>query len=300
METRTECVEKRAVCVETRTECVETRAECVETRTECMETRVECVETRVECVETRAVQDRRPKEVIVTTYPILVHTFYINFVRHKKIYKVKRDRSPVKGKKSIEIKNGLPTQGDDVLTPVHEECNPKVKSERRIGYSSPPIHKKRNPEVRITRGPRSGSKEKRGTVEVATPVTVKHREKTEAIRRRGDSATTGGRNANRRGNKAEPKSKQQATYEEARTVKHEEMTEAAVKEGGTASTARTNEIRKGNKAEPKSKPQAVNKKPGTTKHRESIETTKRGRGIASAVERNTKRRGSTEESKNKP
>ena len=175
VETRTECMETRAEGVETRAECVETRAECVETRTKCMETRAECMETWAECVETRAVQDRKPKEVIVTTYPILVHIFYINFVRHKKIYKVKIDRPPVKGKESVEIEKGLPTQGNDVLTPVHEECNPKVKSERRIGYSSPPIHKRRNPKVRITRGSGSGSKEKRGIVEVATPVTVKHK-----------------------------------------------------------------------------------------------------------------------------
>ena len=160
-----------------------------------------------ECVETRAVQDRIPKEVIVTTYPILVHLFYINLIRHKKIYKVKRDRPPVRGKKSVEIENGLPTQGNDVLTPVHEEGNPKVKSKRRIGYSSPPIHKKRNPEVRITRGPGSGSKEKRGIVEGATPVIAKHKETTKAIGRRGDSASIGGRNEDRGENKAEPKSK---------------------------------------------------------------------------------------------
>ena len=163
-----------------------------------------------------------------------------------------------------------------MLTPIHEEGNPKVKSERRLGYSSPPIHKNRNLEVRITRGPGSGLKEKRGTVEVATPVIAKHKETTEAIGRRGDSASTGRRNADRGENKEEPKNKLQATFVEARTVKHEETPKRAVKEEGTASTARTNEIRERSKAEPESKPQAVNKKSGIAKHRESIETTKRG------------------------
>ena len=54
------------------------------------------------------------------------------------MYRVKRDRPPVRRKKSVEIENGLGTQGNDVLTPAHEEGNPKIKSERRLGYSSPP------------------------------------------------------------------------------------------------------------------------------------------------------------------
>ena len=204
-------------------------------------------------MKAREVQDRRPKEVTVTTCPILVYLFYINIVRHNKTYRVKRDRPPVSRKKSVETENDLPIQGNDVPTPVHEERNPKIKSERRLGYSSPP-----------------------------------------------GSTSRGGRNADRGENKAEPKSKLQATFIEDRTVKYEEAPKEVVKEEGKTSIARTNEIREGSKEEPESKPQAVKEKFRTTKHRESIETTKRGKDSASAVERNSKKGGSTEEPKNNP
>ena len=252
VETRIEGVETRAEGAETRTERVEMWAECEKTMKECEKTRAEGVKTWAEYVKAREVQDRRPKEVTVTTCPTLVYLFYINIIRHNKSYRVKRDRPPVRRKKSIEIENDLPTQGNDVPSPVHEENNPKIKSERRLGYNSPP-----------------------------------------------DSASRGGRNADRGENKAEPKSKLQAMFVEDRTMKHKEAPKEVVREEGKMSTARTNEIREGSKEEPESKPQAVKEKFGTTKHRESTETTKRGKDSASAVERNSKKGGSTEKPRNK-
>ena len=253
METRTDYEETREKGAETRTERVETWAECEKTKKECEETRAEGVKTWAKYVKAREVQDRRPKEVTVTTCPTLMYLFYINIVRHNKSYRVKRDRLPVRRKKSIEIENDLPTQGNDVPSRVHEESNPKIKSERRLGYSSPP-----------------------------------------------DSASRGGRNANRRENKAEPKSILQATLVEDRTVKHKVVPKEVVKEEGKTSIARTNEIREGSKEEPESKPQAVKEKFGTTKHKESTKTTKRGKDSASAVERNSEKGGSTEKPRNKP
>ena len=138
LETRQECVETRTEGAETRTEHVETWTECEKTRKECKKTRAEGVKTWAKYVKAREVQDRRPKEVTVTTCPTLVYLLYINIVKYNKSYKVKRDRPPVRRKKLIEIENDLPTQGNDVPSPVHEESNPKIKSERRLGYSSPP------------------------------------------------------------------------------------------------------------------------------------------------------------------
>ena len=181
----------------------------------------------------------------------------------------------MKGKKSVDIEKGSPTQGGIVLSPVHEECNPKVKNERRIVNSSPPICKKRNLEATSARGIGRGSKEKGGIEEVAAPATVKHEETAKATVRRGGTASTVGRNAKREESKAEPKSKLQALNEEPGTVKHEETTEAIVRGRGTASTVGRNAKREGSKAEPKNKLQALNKEPRIMKHEETIETTVR-------------------------
>ena len=259
VETRTEYVQIRAEGVETRTERVETQAECEKTRKEYEETRVEGVKVWAEhvkawaeYVKAREDQDRRPKEVTVTTCPTLVYLFYINIIRYNKSYRVRRDKPPVRGKKSIEIENDFPTQGSDVPSPIHEESNPKIKCERRLGYSASP-----------------------------------------------DSVSRGGRNVDRKENKAEPKSKLQATIVEDRTVKHVEVPKEVVKEEGKTNTAKINEIKEGRKEELERKLQAAKEKSGITKHRETTETNKRGEDSVSAVERISEIGESTKKPRNK-
>ena len=133
-------------------------------------------------VETRATQDRSLNEVIEMSYPTLVYIFYINFARHKGACKVERDKLLEKGKKFVEIEKGSLAHGGTVLSPIHKEQNPKVKSEREIENGSSPVHKERNPEVMNARVIGRGSRKTRDIEEVAVPGTVKHKETTEVSR----------------------------------------------------------------------------------------------------------------------
>ena len=119
-----------------------------------------------DCEETRASQDSSPNEVIETSYPTLVNISYINFARHKGACKVERDRLLEKGKIFVEIEKGLLAQGGAVLSLVHKEQNPEVKSTREIENGSLPVHKERNPEATSARVIGRGSRKTGNTEEV--------------------------------------------------------------------------------------------------------------------------------------
>ena len=71
--------------------------------------------------ETRVAQDRRPTEVIESSYPTIVKNSYINFSRYKGTRRVERDSLLEKRRVYEEIEKGLLVQRCAVLLPVHKE-----------------------------------------------------------------------------------------------------------------------------------------------------------------------------------
>ena len=177
-----------------------------------------------DCEEMRAAQDRSPNEVIETLYPTLVYIFYINFARHKDACKVEKDRLLEKEKISVEIEKGSLAQGGAGLSPVHKERNPEVKIAREIENGSSPVRKERNPEATSARVIGRGLRKTGDTEEVAISETVKCTKMIEVTERRGGTANIEGRNTKREKSKADAKSKLQMLSEEPKREEQKNLT----------------------------------------------------------------------------